>query len=57
MKAIKDLSKDELRSIINCKDYQGNDINIHDELAQCAQCGTRKDAKYSYICDKCEEFL
>ena len=57
MKAIRDLSKDELISIIynNCKDYSGNDINTFDELAQCAQCGTVKNAKYSYICDECEK--
>lgn len=54
MKALKDLTKDELLSFIY--NYPPGQIDIFTELASCSICG-EKDADYSYICDKCNDDL
>lgn len=54
MKKLKDLSKTELLSFIY---NHMKDINIHDDLAECASCGTTAEAPYYYICDKCNKML
>jgi len=53
MKALQNLSKEELLSFIY--HYPPGNINIWDELADCAVCGVIVNAKYRYICGKCCE--
>ena len=56
MRAIKELSKDELISLIyNIHDYPENGYNVSDPLAECASCGNTGKAEYYFICDRCNE--
>lgn len=50
MKALKDLTKNELLSFIS--NYDGT-INIYDNMAECAVCGEKSNVPYNYCCDKC----
>jgi hypothetical protein len=54
MKALKDLSKEELLSFIY--NYPPGQIDISTELADCCVCGN-KGADYVYICDDCNKRL
>ena len=52
MKALKDLSKDELISFIY--HLHPGTINIFDPLASCSICG-KSGAMYDYVCDSCNK--
>jgi hypothetical protein len=57
VKVIKDLTKDELISLL----YNNFDVNIFEESAECVGCCVDKEnyknAKYHYICDSCQNEL
>lgn len=52
MKALKDLTKDELLSFIY--NHPPGDVNIFDPLAGCFVCG-QDQTLYGYQCQKCQE--
>lgn len=51
MKAMNDLSKNELISLL----YNNFDVDTNEEVCECAACGQEPNAKFGYICDRCEE--
>lgn len=53
MKALKDLTKDELISFV--ANYDQGKIDIFAELAGCASCEGTPDTIYYYICEECNQ--
>jgi hypothetical protein len=53
MKALQSLTKDELISFIY--NHPPGEIDIFEEAADCASCGTVAGTKYWFICDSCNE--
>lgn len=51
MKSIRELSKDELLSLIY--HLPPGDIDTFSPIVECAICGSGK-SKYPYICDSCD---
>lgn len=54
MRRLRDLSREELLSYIY-NTYKDTDIST--ELAECAACGSNKDARYFFVCDHCNELF
>jgi hypothetical protein len=54
MRAINDLSRDELIGLLINSSVPGEKINIFEESASCVVCG-EPYAKYYYMCDSCRE--
>ncbi len=51
MKNFQNLTKDELISLL----YNNFNFSVIEENLECAGCGLTPDAKYYYICDRCNE--
>lgn len=54
MKKLIDLSETELINFIQ-KRYRF--VDVQEDAAECAVCGTTEDAKYYYCCDDCSKFF
>ena len=53
MKAAQEMTKEELVSFV----YNNLNVDITEKIFECASCGDEPNAKFYYVCDKCNEVM